>query len=159
MKQQLIIILAALTLALVSCKQDNWTDWKTQNQMWLAANASKDGVQTSKTGLQYKILYPGNTSDAKPDDESTIVCTYTGKLINGYQFDSSVGASLPVSSVVDGFAEGVKKIHNHGDIELYIPYDLAYGDSLRGVEGSLSATMIPPYSTLIFNIHIHAITK
>lgn len=159
MKKITIIIIALAALILTSCKQDNWTDWRVQNEMWLAANASKDGVQVSETGLQYKILYPGNTSDAKPDDASTVICSYTGKLINGYIFDSASAATLSVSGVVDGFAEGLKKIHNHGDIELFIPYDLAYGDSIRGTEGSLSATVIPPYSTLIFEVHVHAVNK
>ena len=159
MKKITIIIIALAAVLLTSCKVDNWTDWRTQNEMWLAANASKEGVQTSETGLQYKILYLGNTSDTKPDDASSVICSYTGKLINGYVFDSAAGATMSVSGVVDGFAEGIKKIHNHGDIELYVPYYLAYGDSIRGVEGSLSATVIPPYSTLIFNVHINSVLK
>ena len=146
-----------MTLSLFSCKKDNWTDWKLQNEMWLEANAKKEGVVTTPSGLQYKILYQGNVNDTKPDDASTIICSYTGTLINGYEFDKSNGpAQLSVSSVVDGFAEGIKKIHVHGDIEMYIPYELGYGDSIQGVEGSLSGRVIPPYSTLIFNVHLNS---
>lgn len=146
-----------MTLSLFSCKKDNWTDWKLQNEMWLEANAKKEGVVTTPSGLQYKILYQGNVNDTKPDDASTIICSYTGTLINGYEFDKSNGpAQLSVSGVVDGFAEGIKKIHVHGDIEMYIPYELGYGDSIQGVEGSLSGRVIPPYSTLIFNVHLNS---
>ena len=144
---------------LCGCKEDNWTDWKLQNEMWLEANATKEGVQTSPSGLQYKVLYPGNTSDARPDDASIVIASYSGKLINGYIFDEASHATLYVSGVKEGFAEGIKKIHAHGDIELYIPYDLAYGDSIQGVEGSFSASVIPPYSTLIFQVHLDAVTK
>lgn len=157
--KKLLYILPLLALLLVSCKQDNWMDWKLQNEMWLEANKHNEHVQVSPTGLQYKIKEPGNTTDAKPDDASTIVVRYTGRLINGYQFDASEGAALSMAGLVDGFAEGMKKIHAHGDIELYIPQELGYGDSIQGVEGSLSGSVIPPYSTLIFDIHLLAVTK
>ena len=157
--KKLLYILPLLALLLVSCKQDNWMDWKLQNEMWLEANKHNEGVQTSSTGLQYRILYEGNPTDAKPDDASTIIVSYTGRLINGYQFDASSGAALTMARLVDGFSEGMKKIHSHGDIELFIPQELGYGDSIQGVEGSLSGSVIPPYSTLIFQVHLSAVTK
>lgn len=141
------------------CKVDNWMDWKLQNEMWLVQNAKQEGVQTTESGLQYKILYPGNTSDARPDNASTVLVSYKGWLINGYQFDASSGTSLAMASVVEGFAEGMKKIHAHGDIILYVPQDLGYGKDGSGTEGSLSAKFIPPYSTLIFEVHLDAVTK
>ena len=157
--KKLLYILPLLALLLSSCKEDNWMDWKQQNEMWLVENAQNEGVQTSASGLQYKILYAGNTTDTKPDDASTVIVSYTGKLINGYQFDAANNAQFSVSSVVTGFAEGLKKIHVHGDIELYIPQDLAYADSLPKTEGSLSSTFIPPYSTLIFEVKLKSVMK
>ena len=157
--KKLLYILPVLALLLCGCKEDNWMDWKLQNEMWLAENAKNDTVQVTSSGLQYKIKYMGNITDAKPDNASTVVVSYTGKLINGYQFDAAQNASLYVSKVVSGFAEGLKKIHVHGDIELYIPQELAYADSLPKTEGSLSSTFIPPYSTLIFDIHLQAVMK
>ena len=156
MKRLLILLLT--TLSLFSCKKDNWTDWKLQNEMWLEANAKKEGVVTTSTGLQYKILYQGNVNDVKPDDASTIICSYTGKLINGYEFDAATNASISMNpkTVIPGFAEGMKLIHAHGDIEMYIPCELGYSDSIQGVEGSLSGRFIPPYSTLIFNVHLNS---
>ena len=157
--KKLLYILPLLALLLSSCKEDNWMDWKLQNEMWLAENAKNDTVQVTSSGLQYKIKYMGNETDAKPDDASTVIVSYTGKLINGYQFDGARNAQFSVASVVSGFAEGLKKIHVHGDIELYIPQELAYADSLPKTEGSLSSTFIPPYSTLIFDVHLSAVSK
>ena len=157
--KRLLYILPLVAVLLSGCKEDNWMDWKLQNEMWLEANAHNEGVKTSPSGLQYKILYAGNTSDAKPDDASTVIVDYTGHLINGYEFDAADAASLQIASVVDGFAEGMKKIHAHGDIELYIPQELGYKDKAQGTEGSLSVRYIPPYSTLIFDIHLNAVSK
>ena len=159
MKKTIVYFLFLLAALLCSCKQDNWMDWKLQNEMWLAENAKNDTVRVTASGLQYKIKYMGNETDAKPDDASTVIVSYTGKLINGYQFDGARNAQFPLSSVVTGFAEGLKKIHVHGDIELYIPQELAYADSLPKTEGSLSSTFIPPYSTLIFDVHLSAVSK
>jgi len=159
MKRLLLYILPLAALLFSGCKEDNWMDWKLQNEMWLVENAKKEGVITTDSGLQYKILYQGNPSDAKPDDASTVICSYTGTLINGYKFDSSEGTSLTVSGVVKGFGEGLKKIHAHGDIEIYIPQELGYTDEGSGTEGSLSGSFIPPYSTLIFKVHVSAVTK
>ena len=157
--KKVLYIVTLLALMLVSCKQDNWMDWKLQNEMWLAENAKKENVQTTASGLQYRVLYEGNPYDAKPDDASTVIVSYTGSLINGYKFDAATNVSFPVAGVVTGFAEGLKKIHAHGDIELFIPQELAYADSLPTTEGSLSSSFIPPYSALIFQVHLSAVSK
>lgn len=159
MKKTIVYFLFLLTALMCGCKEDNWTDWKLQNELWLEENAKKEGVQTTTSGLQYKILYPGNTTDTRPDDASTVLVNYKGTLINGYQFDAASNAQFPLAGVVKGFAEGLKKVHVHGDIELYVPQELAYADSLPKTEGSLSTTFIPPYSTLIFEVHLSAVTK
>ena len=148
----LLFILGVMTLT--GCKKDNWLDWKAQNQLWLEQNKLNPGVQVSPTGLQYKIIADPNPTDARPNAGSTVYCDYRGTLINGVQFDGG-SAAFAVSNVVAGFAEGLKKIHCHGDIELYIPYDLGYGEDEQGTEGTSS--YIPPYSTLIFNVHLRAV--
>ncbi len=147
------IILAVITLLFMGCKEDNWMDWKAQNEMWLRQNATKDSVQTTHTGLQYKVIYQGNTSLSRPGATSTVTVDYTGSLINGKVFDSAEGASFLVSQVVAGFAEGLKKMNQHGDYILYIPWELGYGED--GTEASEAApAFIPPYSTLIFEVHL-----
>lgn len=158
MKKTHLILIAVLAFAATSCKKDNWLDWKTENQLWLEQNkityADDPSFHISPSGLQYRILSDPNPSDAMPHNNSIITCDYTGKLINGAQFDGGTG-SFTLSSTISGFIEGLKKIHTHGDIELYIPYELGYGTEGSGTEGTYS--YIPPYSTLIFTIHLSAI--
>lgn len=160
------IMLVALLLP--GCKQHDWADWKTQNEVWLINNAKQDGVQVSSTGLQYKIIADPTPQDAKPNTTSTIVCDYTVKLINNYQVDAGNSVALSLSSVIPGFAEGCRKIHNNGDIELYIPaylgydyakyqsdeYDEAEGYGTEGTQG-----YIPPYSTLIYTVHLCGVSQ
>ena len=142
-------------------------DWKTQNEMWLDNNKSQAGVQISASGLQYRIIADPTPQDACPNTTSTIICDYTLKLINGYEVDAGHNVSLSLNSVIPGFAEGCHKIHNNGDIELFIPaylgYDYSKYDSNEydqaegyGTEGTQS--YIPPYSTLIYTVHICGVT-
>ena len=131
--------------------------WKLQNDIWMAQNAKKDSVRTTSTGLQYKIIAdPLAEHDAKPKPTSTVVCVYTLKLINGTVIESRENQPIYLSSAVPGFREGCIKVHTHGDIELFIPAELGYdydtSDRGNGTEGYKS--YIPPYSTLIFKVHI-----
>ena len=138
-----------------SCKRDNWLDWKFQNELWLAQNAKQEGVVTTPTGLQYKCIEAGWDKSARPDDAKIVIIDYKGQLINNYVFDEADEASMQVSSVVSGFAEGLKKMNQFGEYEFYIPYYLGYGASGAGSEGSES--FIPPYSTLIFHVYLHSV--
>jgi len=159
-----ILACALCSLAFSGCKENKWMDWKAQNEIWLEHNKTQPGVEVSSTGLQYKIICDPTPQDARPNESSTIICDYSVKLINGYEIQKDVkGASLTLSSTIPGFKEGCHKIHSHGDIELYIPaylgYDAEkydadnYGEAEGfGTEGTQS--YIPPYSTLIYTIHI-----
>lgn len=152
-----IVACAICAFLLPSCQQDNWMDWKLQNDIWLAQNAKKDSVITTSTGLQYKIIAdPLAEHDAKPKPTSTVVCDYTLKLINGTVIESKEQQPIYLASAVPGFREGCIKVHTHGDIELFIPAELGYdydtSDRGNGTEGYKS--YIPPYSTLIFKVHI-----
>lgn len=153
--KKIFLFLLLGTLCLSSCKQDNWLDWKTQNELWLEQNKKQPGVEISQTGLQYRIISDPNPTDARPSTGSYVYCDYTGRLINGVQFEGGTAAFTVGSTLIAGFAEGLKKIHCHGDIEIYIPYTLGYKDEEKGTEGTSS--YIPPYSTLIFTIHIKAV--
>jgi FKBP-type peptidyl-prolyl cis-trans isomerase len=99
-------------------------------------------------GLRYEIVQAGKGAYPGPTD--TVKVNYTGKLVNGTVFDSSVPSGKPadiqLNQVIPGWAEGLQKINVGGKIRLYIPPDLAYGDS--GQQG------IPPASTLIFDIEL-----
>lgn len=170
MKQKLYILLAIGAL-LMGCKEHKWMDWKTQNDIWLEQNAAKykDSVNfhISSDGLQYRIISDPNPYSARPNTTSTVICDYTGHLINGYQFDGGT-AQFSMSSVVSGFSEGLRKIHQHGDIEIYVPYYLGYDESAyandsigkatgTGTEGTSS--YIPPYSVLIFKVHLTSVNN
>lgn len=175
MKYKLLGLLAVLAL-LTSCaqtqndlnevnwhKQNNWIDWRIQNEAFLLDNLQNEGVveSDSKSGLQYKILYEGNPTDAQPTQAALVVVDYTGRLINGAVFDHASGAQLSVSQLVKGFQEGLTKMHVHGDAIFYVPYTLGYDPAVKeykdgvGTEGT--ASFIPPYSTLIFEVHLCAV--
>lgn len=109
---------------------------------------NKAGVVSLPSGLIYEIVQPGAGDFPKPTD--SVKVHYTGKLIDGSVFDSSVQrgepAEFPLDQVVPGWTEGLQKINKGGKIKLYVPPHLAYGDDGR--------PGIPPASTLIFDIEL-----
>jgi len=157
-----------VSLSLSSCTQNNWADWKVENEIWLKNNKQKPGVIETESGLQYKIIADPTPKDARPNSTSTIVCDYTVKLINGYTVQTGNLVSLSLASTIPGFTEGCRKIHNNGDIELYIPaylgydyakyqsneYEKAEGLGTEGTQG-----FIPPYSTLIYTVHLCGVSE
>ena len=164
-----LIGVALCTLFLLSsCKQNNWADWKVQNEIWLENNKNQPEVRVTASGLQYRIISDPTPQDAQPNTTSTIVCDYQLKLINGYIIETANHAQISLSNVIPGFAEGCHKIHNNGDIELFIPayigYDYAKYQSNEyskaegyGTEGTQG--YIPPYSTLIYTVHLCSVTE
>jgi FKBP-type peptidyl-prolyl cis-trans isomerase FklB len=121
---------------------------KAENASFLEENKTKDGVKTTESGLQYKIIREG--SGAIPGLTDSAVCHYTGKLVDGRVFDSSVkrGAPItfPLTGVIKGWTEALQMMPVGSKWELYIPYDLAYGERGNG--------RIPPYATLIFELDL-----
>ncbi|MFZ9847877.1 MAG: FKBP-type peptidyl-prolyl cis-trans isomerase [Flavobacteriales bacterium] len=116
---------------------------------FLESNKNNEGVKTAPSGLQYKVTKEGK--GAYPKDSDTVTVHYEGKLINGEIFDSSFQrgqtATFGLNQVIKGWTEGLQYINEGGEIELYIPYNLAYGE--RGAGGS-----IPPFATLIFKVQL-----
>lgn len=106
----------------------------------------------TESGLIYRIVDSG--SDKKPAASDKVRVNYTGWLLDGTMFDSSVERGQPaefgLDQVIDGWTEGLQLIGEGGEIELYIPYNLAYGK-----EGK--APVIPPASMLHFNVELLAI--
>ena len=121
---------------------------KNSNLSWLENNKKVKDVKTTKSGLQYKVLVKGEGPVAT--DTSEVEVHYEGKLINGKVFDSSYKRNQPTSfrcnQVIKGWTEALQLMPEGSVWELYIPYDLAYGE--RGNQG------IPPFSTLIFKVEL-----
>jgi len=119
------------------------------NLTFLEENKSKEGVRTTDTGLQYRILREG--SGSQPDGNDSVRVHYTGKLIDGTVFDSSVQREEPVvfvlsNPMIPGFVEGMTMMKEGSKYELYIPSELGYGSRGGG--------RIKPGSTLIFEVEL-----
>jgi len=119
---------------------------------FLAENAKKDGVKSTPSGLQYKILREGD--GALPKASDTVKVNYKGTLLDGSTFDSSYDRgepiSFPLNGVIKGWTEGLQLIKVGGKIRLFIPSDLAYGS--HGAGGKIG-----PNATLIFDVELLAI--
>jgi FKBP-type peptidyl-prolyl cis-trans isomerase len=126
---------------------------KAEGERFLAANAKKEGVKTTKSGLQYKVLTEGTGPSPKPTD--VVRTHYHGTFINGEVFDSSVErkepAEFPVGNVIPGWTEALQMMKVGSKWQLVVPSDLAYG--VRGRPG------IPPNATLIFEVELLGIVK
>jgi FKBP-type peptidyl-prolyl cis-trans isomerase len=119
-----------------------------RNKEYLVENAKAEGVQTTPSGLQYKVLKSGD--GPTPTAEDTVKVHYRGQLVDGTVFDESLGgdpASLQVSGVIPGWTEALEQMKVGDKWQLVIPSDLAYGE--RGYPGA-----IPPSATLIFEIEL-----
>lgn len=116
---------------------------------FLADNAKRSEVTTTASGLQYEVLQAGEGAQPLATDEVTV--HYTGKLLDGTVFDSSVDrgepATFPLNRVIRGWTEGVQLMKVGAKYRFYIPSDLAYGDQGAGAD-------IKPGSTLIFDVEL-----
>ena len=128
---------------------------KAEGEKFLAANKSKAGVKTTESGLQYKIIKEGDGGE-KPTDADRVKVHYTGKLLDGKVFDSSVERGEPaefgVTQVIRGWQEALKLMTKGEKLQVWIPSDLAYGTGGAG-------EMIRPNSTLEFEIELLDIIK
>ena len=119
-------------------------------EAFIAGLSADAAVQSSESGLHYKVLEPG--SEVKPTMSDKVLVHYKGTLIDGTQFDSSYDrgepAEFPLNGVVKGFGEGLTKVGAGGKIVLYIPSELGYGNTPR------PGGAIKPGDTLIFECEL-----
>ncbi|MDR1590645.1 MAG: FKBP-type peptidyl-prolyl cis-trans isomerase [Puniceicoccales bacterium] len=126
---------------------------KKLGDVFLKAKLAEQGFQKTPSGVVYKIIQPGNAKRA--NDDSNISIDYIGKSTNGKVFESTYErnekAVVYVGSLVPGFSEIVKLIGEGGEVQAFIPPDLAYGDETVGP--------IPGGSVLDFSIKVHEIIQ
>ena len=120
-----------------------------EGKAYLDANAKRQGVVVTKSGLQYEVLQEGTGKSPKATD--TVRCHYEGRLLDGSVFDSSYKRGEPadfgLNQVIPGWTEGVQLMKEGAKFRFTIPYLLAYGEQGAGAS-------IPPFSTLIFDVEL-----
>ncbi len=128
---------------------DATKELRAAGETFLEENKSKDGITTTDSGLQYRVIEAGEGKFPKPSEQVTV--HYTGKLVDGTVFDSSISRGEPtqfgVTQVIPGWVEGLQLMKPGAKYEFFIPQDLAYGE--QGSQGS-----IPPFSALIFEVEL-----
>lgn len=140
--------------------EKQYADVIAEGKKFLEENKKKEGVVTTESGLQYKILTKG--TGEIPADTSYVQVNYRGTLIDGTEFDSSYkrkdkdGKSQPATfranQLVKGWTEALTMMPVGSKWEIYVPYDLAYGSRSMGAD-------IKPFSTLIFEVELVGIGK
>ena len=122
---------------------------KKEGEAFLAANKGKDGVKTTSSGLQYKIIKDGNGQMPKATD--TVTVNYIGTLIDGTEFDSSYKrgepASFPLNGVIPGWTEALQMMKVGSKWQLFLPPAIAYGERGQG-------RVIGPNAALIFEVEL-----
>lgn len=143
---------AAITARQAENKERLYGANRIAGEKWLEENKTKPGVVTLPSGLQYKVITEG--TGEKPKSTDKVKVNYEGTLIDGTVFDSSIKRGQPatfqVNQVIKGWTEALKMMPVGSKWEVYIPYQLAYGDRETGKE-------IKPYSALIFSVELLSI--
>ena len=122
---------------------------KQEGIVFLAENKTKEGIITTKSGLQYQIIVAAE--GAKPIATDNVKVHYEGFLLDGTKFDSSIDRRepivFPLDRVIGGWTEGVQLMSVGSKYKFFIPYHLAYGEQGAG-------SIIPPYATLVFDVEL-----
>ncbi|QKJ88806.1 Peptidyl-prolyl cis-trans isomerase [Paramixta manurensis] len=130
-------------------RRERQQEMASEGQKYLDENIKREGVSSTESGLQFSVIKQGEGEI--PSRQDRVRVHYTGKLIDGTVFDSSVArgepAEFPVSGVIAGWIEALTLMPVGSKWELTIPHNLAYGE--RGAGAS-----IPPFSTLIFEVEL-----
>jgi FKBP-type peptidyl-prolyl cis-trans isomerase FklB len=140
---------ANLQEAEMKAQEQALADNKAKGAAWLKENGTKEGVVTTPSGLQYRVLTQG--TGPKPTLRNQVVAHYEGRLIDGTIFDSSYErgepATFPLNGVIQGWQEGLQLMNVGSKYELFIPSNLGYGD--QGMP-----PVIGPASVLVFVVEL-----
>lgn len=125
--------------------------FKVNNATFITENASKEGVKTTESGLQYKVIHSADSNANKPGAADSVTVHYTGTLTCGTVFDSSVErgepATFAVNKVIAGWTEALQLMSVGDKFQLFISQELGYGKPGAGSD-------IPPYASLIFEVEL-----
>lgn len=149
----LVVMVGLFMAQRAFANKDVWQENLTQGAAFMEANKAKDGVITTRSGLQYRVLEEG-AGTRKPGPRDTVRVHYHGTLLDGTVFDSSVERGEPIEfalrQVIKGWQEGLQLMTVGDKVRLFIPSELAYGNRAVG-------RAITPGSTLIFDVELIAI--
>lgn len=152
-EEQIPEALEAFQKAQMKKQAENWkliseTNMK-EGEQFLGENAKNEGIQLTESGLQYRVITAGEGE--KPTAEDTVTVHYSGKLIDGTEFDSSYKrgepATFPVQGVIPGWTEALQLMAEGSKWELFIPSGLGYGERGAGQH-------IGPNQVLIFEVEL-----
>lgn len=172
MRVKVLMAVAAIcvgSLALVGCNQQQASNTTTAapgsgaatqtdmspegNTKFLADNAKKEGVKTTGSGLQYRVVKAGAGKSPTPMDQVTV--TYKGRLIDGTVFDQTEpgqSATFPAGALIPGWVEALQLMKEGDEWEIVIPSNLGYGEAGAG-------GVIPPNQTLVFDLALLTVQK
>ncbi|WP_422345506.1 FKBP-type peptidyl-prolyl cis-trans isomerase [Parasphingorhabdus sp.] len=136
-----LVLVVATALAYVGTQ--NAVETGASNEQFLASNGDEDGVVTTESGLQYKVLKPGE--GPSPTATDTALVKYRGTTRDGNVFDENEQTPMPVGGVVPGFSEALQLMQRGGEYRIWIPSELGYGEQSPGPE-------LPANSILIFDV-------
>ena len=143
------ILYALAAVFFISLQPANAQLGREKGEAFIAENAKKEGVKTLPSGLQYKVIKDG--TGKMPTKENSVLAHYKGTLIDGTEFDSSYKRGkpleIPVTGVIKGWTEALQLMKEGAKWQLFIPWQLAYGDRSKG-------PLIGPYETLVFEIEL-----
>ncbi|MCL2913932.1 FKBP-type peptidyl-prolyl cis-trans isomerase [Shewanella corallii] len=144
LNQRLEFLNAKREAQMAKMKEEN----KANSEAFLIENKLKEGVTVTESGLQYEVLTMGNGNKPKPEDVVTV--NYTGKLMDGTEFESTYAQNKParmaLMTLIPGWSEGLQLMPEGSTFRFTVPAELAYG--------SEGAGMIPPESALVFEIEL-----
>lgn len=146
----LVVVVGLFMAQRAFANKDVWQENLAQGAAFLEANKEKEGVITTRSGLQYQVLVEGEGT-RKPSLRDKVKVHYHGTLLDGTVFDSSVDRGQPIEfgvrQVIKGWQEGLQLMTVGDKVRLFIPSDLAYGNRAVG-------RTITPGSTLIFDVEL-----
>lgn len=129
--------------------KETYKDYIAENEEFLARNKERSVITVTESGLQYEVITMG--TGPKPTSQSVVKVHYTGSLIDGTEFDSSLKnnepVQFPLNGVIRGWTEGLQLMPVGSKFKFYIPENLGYGANGAG-------SIIKPYSTLIFDVEL-----